>query len=434
DNQTGERIIVGTASPTTPWKVDVDDPSGSGNWLTLAVGRHNNATLYTPMPDNAENYPVTSGVTHIEAVGDIVFRIGATGINPQTDANYDTGKRPRYATVTLTVLTNPVKVYTLYCRQGESADYLFRNNDASDPLRGGTGSGAVRTASKRFSPYNLKGTVPSMTYWDTPIAGGEFVEYPTQAGSFWQWGTDLAGGGKTANLRYAYHPTSPVGAISGWDRDYNYHANNDTWHEFTGNNRLETCPPGWRRPMAGDTTSLHDNVAANAADSEVMQSLFYNTFDGSTLNVDNANYRYWGYYADGYFDRYPIDYGVGTPVSIRNAVEPRSEKVAYFGVIYTNPNTKASLFVPASGSRKTSSTYTNGSDDGFSGSLYASAGSYETNTGIEYYYWTSSAKDSYIAWMWAGGYSATNSADRIARQYGYGYRTSGVSVRCVRDE
>ena len=138
-----------------------------------------------------------------------------------------------------------------------------------------------------------------------------------------------------------------------------------------------------------------------------MQSLFSTTVDGATSNTNSTNYRYWGYYADAFFDRRPFVDAVGTTDAANNsAVSVTTRDVAYIGMLFTNPTTGASLFIPAAGFRNPSN-----------GTLQ-----YTGNRG---YYWSRSA------------YSTNNSWNlRVGSSDAYQFsvtRAYGSAVRCVRE-
>ena len=117
DSQKGERIIAGKSAGN--WSAEVFEPTGSGSWLTLALGIKDNATLYTATPDDAEGYPLAAGIKNISGTGDILFCIGATSTNPNPlNANYkypdgSNGRAPRYVKVIVRV-ASPASVDTLF--------------------------------------------------------------------------------------------------------------------------------------------------------------------------------------------------------------------------------------------------------------------------------------------------------------------------------
>jgi hypothetical protein len=136
--------------------------------------------------------------------------------------------------------------------------------------------------------------------------------------------------------------------------------------------------------------------------------LFEVPFDGASSNTHGANHRYWGYYADGYFDRRAIGTADNNGTDYPNTVVSVSTKdAAYIGILYTNPASGASLFAPAGGYRLDSD-----------GSLYYS--------GCYGYYWSSSSYNQPYGWtlLFPSSY---------AGQY-YAHRSSGFAVRCVKAE
>ncbi len=348
-------------------------------------------------PDDAELHQV-SGSNTLSGTGDILFRFGLKSKNPEPE--------PRYATATLRINNTN---YTLFLRQGEAADYVYRPEDPA------TGATTTRPLAVRFSPYNL--TDPNLNETtvlsnQTAINGGKFVDFPTQAGAFWQWGTDISNTATyTPFVRRAYHPVNPTGASAIWDSDSSYPTANNVWSEFTGANRLETCPEGWRRPMMkDDNIATEPSTSAPANASELMQSLFYDTVNGAS---GSATDLYYGYYADGFFDRYPIVNASGTayPAGAANsAVNTATKDVAYRGMLITNPFTNAGLFIPAAGYRNSGN-----------GGLQAA--------GVQGNAWSSSAYSASQGWLFRVGQSYIYNNVSLT----YDNHTWGYSVRCVSD-
>jgi uncharacterized protein (TIGR02145 family)/uncharacterized repeat protein (TIGR02543 family) len=395
DNETGERIIASTNASN--WSVVIDDPSGTGLWLTLDDGGSYDPALWTAAPHNAENYqlPLVRRTEILDKTGDILFRIGARSTNPASTSsdfkypNGSDGKAPRYATLTLTVGgTN----YKLYCRQGEAADFVFTTAENYSNYSGDNGT---RTKAKKFSPYNLTGATLNETNnlaYSVGVRGGSFVDYPTKAGAFFQWAS-------TDNPTYAYHPTNAA-ATTGWSASYP----TNWWNPLSTSH--ETCPNGWRRPNDGATGAAVDiiNISdANIINSEMRQSLYLEPQRGITSSVDGSA---WGYYADGYFDRLPITYQMSSYPN--TTVSPNTKDVAYIGRLFFNAaNGNRSLFAPAAGYRDIISN----------GLLY-----YAGNLG---YYWSSSARTTDGGWHL--GFS-----EGVARE-GNNNRDGGFTVRCVDD-
>jgi hypothetical protein len=251
-----------------------------------------------------------------------------------------------------------------------------------------------RDLAVKFSPYNLTNTsiTESTVYVNTGYQSGNFVKYPTQAGAFFQWT------GTTGYERRAYHPTTTTSLGGNWSVNFP----NAYWNTLGATH--ETCPNGFRRPTVGDITTAHTSQPASG--SEYMQSLFYETLDNSNQNPNSDNYRYFGYYADGYFDRRPIVNAVGASAANNTAVSANTKDVAYIGILYTNPATNASLFVPAAGFRHfNNGTLTYSGDNGG--------------------YWTSSAYNGARIW---GMYFRDGLAFQAHHERSYGF-----TVRCVQE-
>jgi hypothetical protein len=385
DNQTGERIIASKNTEGVEWTASIDDEGGTGSWLNLDGNVYSDHDIWTDSPADAENYQLpATRKTSVNGTGDILFRIGATDTDLQSDGSYDTGKKPRYAKVLVSV--NNGTPYTIFCRQGHSADSVFRKIDNAPS---GTYTGQ-RTLAKKFSPYNLTATdLPDVSPFYKDIVSGSkgiFVDYPTKAGAFFQWA------GASGYERRAYHPTA---TLSSWYVGYP-----STYWNALGSSH-ETCPNGWRRPTSGATNAA---TASNASESELIQSLLYITINGVSSNGNSTNYRYFGYYADGYFDRHPIT--VSATGQSSSAVSSTTKDVAYVGLLYTNPASGASLFTPALGYR-----------DNSAGVLVSS--------GYRGDCWSSSSYSTYDGWnlfFYGNGV-----------YYGYDARNYGFAVRCVKE-
>ncbi|MDR1371741.1 MAG: DUF1566 domain-containing protein [Dysgonamonadaceae bacterium] len=400
DDQTGERVIASKVSnpSSDTWSVSIENSGTTGSWLTLDGNGGYDPNLWTDNPDDAEEFQLPSArVTEIASrTGHILFRIGALSKNTQTDNSYDTKIKPRYAKVILTVNNTP---YTIYCRQGHSADYVFRKEDKAT---GGDMTNAERNLAAKFSPYNLTNELinETTTFAATGVGiatdgsyKGKFVDYPTQIGAFFQWA------GISGNETFAFHPSAYV---SYWVNNYlpGYWSDLGATHE--------TCPKGWRRPTVGAINDSHLLQAASG--SELMQSLFEVPFNDATRNQHGNNHRYWGYYADGYFDRCAIATSVSGQAS--SAVSRDTKDAAYIGVLYTNPasDSGASLFAPAGGLRPNN------------GASVSSSG----NSGSNGYYWSSSADGTSTAWCLH--------FDSDEAYQSYLSRSYGFAVRCVVNE
>lgn len=389
-NQTGERVIYMPNTGTWSAKADAD-------WVLLSTSRSRDNMLFTDTPGEAEDYKVTDGQTIVSGTGNIYFRVG---MKSATASN-------RYSKITINCSGGPK---TIWVRQGEDADYLMRPEDAYENDPGVGSEGNWRPAAAKFSPYNLTSPYepePSGTQVD--VNGGEFTQYPTQAGVLWQWAN-------TIKPRYAYHPVNPAsGNVPTWDSNYP----STYWNTLGAT--YETCPAGYRRPNDGPTDGkVDDNGSAlnNAttgytfsyqlANSEMRQSLYLNPDTGLNYYYSEAQAgnTVWGYYADGFFDRRVISSSVTNFAN--TAVSSTGADVAYIGRLLYNKNNNASLFFPAPANR-----------DLNTGSL--------NDTGeLSGAYWSSSSNGT------GGGWNMRFSSSIIS-QYGSA-RSYGYSIRCVKNE
>jgi hypothetical protein len=225
------------------------------------------------------------------------------------------------------------KYQKIFLRQGEEADYLHTNND---PVN--SGGLSARTVTRMFSPYNLTATNLDA---QVPVNGGKFVDYPTQAGAFFQWANGSTG---SPGPRWAFNPYTPnvtwsTGSAGGF------------WSAIKANH--ETCPNGYRRPTDGAENATVSG--SNISNSEMRQSLFQKPKVGVTTTSDISNSME-GYYADGFFDRRRLVNGVGDGDLINKIVAAGSREVAYYGrifynTIYGSDRYNASLFLPYPGVR-----------------------------------------------------------------------------------
>jgi hypothetical protein len=369
-DQIGERVIrlnVGAVTSNFgPWSAEVawlDSSWGADDGVMLAAGGSFGPTVGKPAMSaydaDAENFPVTGGSDFVGGVVDaahpeIVFRIGLKSAYLPTAAH-----PARYGVV---LIHYGDKRQKLFLRQGEHDDYLMAPSDPST-----TGGITSRPAAVRFSPYNL--TAPA---YYTPVdpSGmvptanpGRFTEFPTQGGVFFQWAATTQG-----RQRMAWPIT---GTVTNWDASYS------TAYWNTLGPTHEACPPGYRRPTDGSIATTES--AATISTSEMRQSLWWQP-RGGLFGSDKTN-NFWGYYADGYFDRRVV---VDTPWATLSAVNPDSNEVGYTGCLFFNPiaesdHYNASLFFPAGGWRDAAGTLTGSGRGG--------------------HYWTSSAQSSLNAWI-----------------------------------
>jgi hypothetical protein len=220
---------------------------------------------------NAENYKVAgssivSGVVDAENP-DILFRIG---LQKPLSGYHEVNNPARYAVVLISYGT-PVKVQKLFIRQGEGADNF---------------NGV------RWSPYNVR-------------ENRNFVNFPTQAGFFYQWGYSTTG---TTPISY-----SPIGAVSDWP-----------W------NTRETL-------FSLDKASPANYTVPSRDQANILLGVNKNSF--------------YGYYADGFFDRRMIVDGSGISYGEEVCVSNLTDDVAYIGKLFFSPGTNATLFLPSAGYR-----------------------------------------------------------------------------------
>ncbi len=395
NDQTGERVIAGPN--TGSWTAEV---TAGADWIVLEYGKSLDPDLWGDgEPGDAENFQVTNGTNQISGEGNVYFRIGLTGKN--------TTGSPRYGVVT--VHSTSADSYNIYVRQGEDPDYLMKPGDGS-----GNGTLSSRPLARKFSPFNLTSkeylasaanqktggtTLNDHTQIDVERTLATFTEYPTQAGAYFQWASPTY-------PRYAWHSTYTAANIP-WSASYeNY---NWDWDALNSVNNHETCPPGYRRPNTGSTSSGIGLNEVNYSDSETFQSLFFEPHTGTSGSIAGAAV---GYYADGFFDRYELtrndeytgDYGHLSAVSVKDY------RVAYIGALLFNPYDNRSLFFPATGYLEQNS-----------GKL--------GSTGMYGYYYTTSAYRADLGWAFQVNVSSTY-ISRMAT----GPNTQGNSIRCVVDE
>jgi hypothetical protein len=323
NSQTGERLVTGANAGE--WTAEVDDPTGQGDFVVLAKGKTTDQTIWTATPADPENFQI-GGTKITGGIGEIAFRIGLTG-------TLGVGVNPRYARVKVTPnISVPGTFSYVYVRQGEKADYVF-------PVDGG------RPNAVRWSPYNLTdplngaGGSTLASHNTVDLYGGQFTDYPSQAGYLFHWATTA--------LRVAFHPTEPsTGAISSWP------ANTITtayWGAIRST--YGVCPTGYDLPTDGSITAAMGSYG-DYTTSEFKHSLWV-TFTSGIDNNITGNLDS-GCYADGFFDRRAIvapPAGTGLAVSYHPTLTSMNRLVAYNGRLIFNPSTYASLFFPFAGQR-----------------------------------------------------------------------------------
>jgi hypothetical protein len=336
-DQTGERLIR-IARPTTgtmtvadgKWTAQVVEGE---DWIVLDKTMTSDTKVgwITPTADGTAvfgNDPAfeTNATRQLTTTGDwwvkgkmdaanpaIYFRIGLKSPLPGGAT-----AAPRYGVVLLTYKDNSLS-QRIFIRQGEEADYVF--NDAARPN------------AKPFPPYNLTAAMFNASVsingaTDDPVLPSAiFTDYPSQGGAYWQWSS-------TDRERYAWAPVGdlPAGV---WTEN----PTNTAWSTSGATN--ESCPAGYSRPNLSTLTQSLWSVP---------------TTNLSATVKDNVT---WGYYADGWFDRQRIVNGPGTAAKANAAVSAGNNKVAYNGLVFFNPDSGASLFVPAVGQRVTTTSAVN---------------------------------------------------------------------------
>lgn len=422
-NQKGERIITGQHPLNQTWSVTV--PNAFRDWLVVSATPSFDPGVGTDSPGDAEDYPVIlnqyrgeNGYSITGLTGRIYFRIG---VKEKVDFVPTEESDPKFGYVDLSYYPGWRSTMRIYVRQGEAGAYIYGPGDAiPGTVHGGWSGGTDITAEVRedmrllptnsrrgaakFSALNLTSASlmgnTNPDYENVGINGARFVDFPSQAGAFFQWAVDLKGtlSGMTDYYRRAFNPSKSY-LVSGfpwgylefpimWDGDTN--ADIPAYKE-----KFEVCPPGYRRPTDGYTDKISYNgyydylpdegatgTATNYKDqieySELRVSLFNVPFAGNaassadyltaftspfggTGNTGPGTYPFgtdskmlarkqlkgttYTFYSDGFFDRRPIKEALTNTygVSIGNS------KVAYQGVLYFNPTTYASVFFPSAG-------------------------------------------------------------------------------------
>lgn len=450
NDEVGERVISGNRySYWHQWTAEV--PDKYKNFIKLSTTPSFDPNIGTNNPDDPEKYPVTpnshKGENGQKVVGRgrIYFRVGLY--------NKQTLEQPQYGKVNITYensVNGQVRTYqtTLYVRQGENPDFLVRSGSS------GTNFG------KKFAAFNLTATAfktnPDITSewvefdFNNRYKEIDFVDYPSQSGAFFQWGFPV----NNASQAYrAYHPTNRNLQNSDWSIS-SWHSSRFTtypfWNPSTGNKMADyydISPKDFERPSDGPNDRIATNSGnnTNIYQSAWRMSLFTPFIKGNSSTDTywypyDANYKtdiynpvildnlIYGNYADGFFDRRPIQSGEMidgmnreaanntiqyTGVSIHNTL------AAFRGVLLFNPDTDASLFFPAAG-RRTS----------VDGSLEF--------TGQTGYYWSSSVAPGWTKiengiekgvpfgniWSMEFNYPTTKPLATI--------HTFGLSIRCVK--
>lgn len=397
------------------------DSENLRNWILISSTPSFDPNVGTGNPGNAEDYPVVPNYyknedgTKVVGNGRLYFRVGLKSENTGSprygyvNLRYIFGvlrqSPPDENATEVTVAFNPdslddkrtkqetIKTMKIYVRQGEEPDEILT---AGTPIPGESISRDANAIVK-FSPYNV--TVRGMLANDNLTKdflqadnseNGNLtdVDFPTQAGALFQWGAPTP-----AYRLYAYYPRSRddnefvnIGPLpnSVWSTHFQY-PDDPFWDGPSAStlppfkDLVEICPPGYRRPNNGALTTLAKNSKiADVVKSEFMASLFYEIPVGDghkniptsypdDPDAPNGIVRYTpksmtnvksGFYADGFFDRYPIrdnydKYGLSEEELPRRAfgVCIDDARAAYKGTLFFNPDTYASIFFPNSGRR-----------------------------------------------------------------------------------
>ncbi len=348
-NETGERLIripaAGTGvrldysnEPGRPnisgaWAAVVGEDNNGRDWITLdtkpsGAGANPWSTAGTAVNEANAAYQVTNGnywvagVASADGTTPIYFRVGLK--SKLASATTD----PRYGVIYL-YYANNTRVYRMFVRQGEKADFVYM---AADPITNAheyLPTSRNSTYVRRISPYNLttKGTFGTAM----GTRGGKFTDFPTQGGALFQapWSSTF--------LSYAWHPFSitstpeSTGLNSGTGIDW-------PWKE-----QYELCPTGYRHPAYSSVLN-HD----------FSHSLYDRPDKTGWGEIAYAG----GYYADGFFDRrLVVDHPIRPDGGGRLMVHAQDGyKSAYGGTLYYNGNKAsanylASIFFPWSMSR-----------------------------------------------------------------------------------
>ena len=402
--ETQERLIDMNQEGVANWSAKVIWIDDRWNIDDIVLDTNYPASL----PIATSPVDVASTLSSVSGTGTIKFRIGLNSIYTPTE------EFPvRYAIVLVEADANK---QFIYLRQGENPDYLMRKGD-----KNGSGASIVndRAYARKISAYNL--TAKAIKE-DTAKGGslatdntqhpqlpsgesGEFVNYPTQGGAYWQHMLPSTGNLNANYARRAYHPTNLVGSLTSWLGGIN---TTEFWRDLQVGQKVSPenyviNDLSYNFGRINDGTISGYNRNGLISSSELRQSLWLNPISGSgNTNSDNLVS---GYYADGFFDRNIIV--ASNTGAVKSTVLADTGNVAYAGRLFFNPITYASLFLPSCGYR----TLDNGRL-----LLTGSAGGY----------WTSSARDAVNGWCffsYTASVTSTPAGVYIAsRSYGFAVR------------
>lgn len=469
NGQRGERIITGQyarkddengmhSETLVEWSAWVEDEPG--NMVVLSTTPSMDLRVGTSNPGNAEDYLVTpnsqKGETgkRVTGKGRIYFRIGLTGTNPTNT--------PRYATVKLSYRKwgwgDHVEA-TIYLRQGETPDYLFSG----------------RTGSRAFSVYNMTHSSFVNDQGASPFSivvnrdNATEVDFPTKSGAHFQWARLKEGSYSSwaaedsedyNNFGYrALNPRWDMNAVNltGWGRSFykNYRYlvwdNGNLYESYSTD--FEICPRGYHRPndgsTLGDIVASHNNTQEEANASEWRASIFKEpmTGDGNGLyDPNNTDYNEnppddgqssrssyyapktlldnmtFGFYADGYFDRRPIERAFldDDKKVVMYGVTMLSANAAYWGTVFFNE--EKSLFFPSAGRRDygTKGAHEAGILQHPSGGFYMTASAADV---------PESSDNPYADWTGVWNMEISITPAPVSSSFKNGY-----SLRCVKNE
>ena len=344
--QKGERII--SAQNEGIWTATTEYPSGTAEFVLLDPSLSTDETIYTDTPTDAEMFPITSGVQTLSGEDRIYFRVGLTG----------TSTTSRTARIRLETTSG---TYYIYVKQGKY-DYVMRSTDPASAINsdGSLGSSVTRTSAsvKSLSQVPLiysgisgignGGSELASQYYHSNYYTSPLTEtgFPTTAQQFFCWnrynGYYKSGSYSSYYYSYIFHPTNPwTGPIT----PYPYTSALTPSASYDTAIYRDGCPSGYRQPTVDQLrNSLFNNIPEKGPDSNYAMA----------ANAEDRNYQ-WGYYADGYFDRRKAHSVESTTESGTVTTPPcavgSGTGIAYWGILFYNPATYTSLFLPATGYR-----------------------------------------------------------------------------------
>lgn len=401
-NQTAERIIRMDASAYCAGYEQWTATVVSGDFIVLSTDDPADRGIHKNQPYGVGDDPEYKTDEDIEAhcqVAGTAQTVTGNGPNVYFKVGMKSKlasavSQPRYG---LIAVQHPRGVHLIYVRQGEEADYVMRPWDECKYPGATSQRYAMRLNAVKVSPYNLTDLEYGTGRVNKGVRGYDFVQYPSQAGYYFQYGTT-----------YAF----PIGVDNNTMPGFNDNASN--W-----SSNVESCPMGYRRPHDGLPPALVAINNGKVDGSEVRQSFWLYPLDGHAQS-DNSN-QYRGYLADGFFDRRPIKDGLSTLNKATLIRVSENNNHAYSGMIVYNPKTLASVFIPEGGSCGTS--FNDSSRTAVDGSF----GGFWTKTSIgQSAGWLVNFGDNPV------GSSITN-VPVVFDNY-TGDKNFGWSIRCIKDE